>query len=429
VHEPFLEVDGALIRIRLPGGALPVPAAATIAAVMAEVGAGPLELTNRANVQVRGIPTDAVAAVRDAVVAAGLALTDPRADERRNVLASPTAGVDPGELVDTRPLVAQVADHLGSPRATGLAPKFGVLVDGGGAVHVRGRRHDVALGAARADDGTVRYEVRVGDALPVAPDPEEGVWSVGPADAARVIAALVEACAPFGRAADLLAERGPDRVWADLARRVGNVLHGRDDLDHRSGATRSPVGVHRQRQPGRVWIGTTPLLGRLDAATLGALAGLAGRAAPGPLRVTPWRGIVLTHVAGGDATAVAGACEQLGLNPDPAHPANLVVACAGRRGCASGRADTQADGTRLVARLAALPVEDRPRSVHLSGCDKGCARAQPAQLSLVADAPDGTYDLYVDRPDQPGSPRFGRRDEVGLDPRAAIDAVATRGPA
>jgi len=105
------------------------------------------------------------------------------------------------------------------------------------------------------------------------------------------------------------------------------------------------------------------------------------------------------------------------------------VACAGRRGCASGRADTQADGTDLVARLAALPVEDRPRSVHLSGCDKGCARAQPAQLSLVADAPDGTYDLYVDRPDQPGSSRFGRRAEAGLDPRAAIDAVATRGRA
>ena len=87
-----------------------------------------------------------------------------------------------------------------------------------------------------------------------------------------------------------------------------------------------------------------------------------------------------------------------------------MVACAGRRGCASGRADTQADGAALVARLAALPVEDRPRSVHVSGCDKGCARAQPAQLSLVADAPDGTYDLYVERPDQPGSARFGQRD-------------------
>jgi len=426
VHEPFLEVDGALIRIRLPGGALPVAAATAIATVVSDVGAGPLELTNRANLQVRGIPMDAVAVVRDTVVAAGLALTDPHADERRNVLASPTAGVDPVELVDTRPLVAQVAEQLGSARAAGIAPKFGVLVDGGGAVHVRGRRHDIALGAARAGDGIVRYEVRVGEPLPLTADPGAGVWSVLPAHAARVVAALVEACAPFGRAADLLAELGPQGAWTDIVGRVGDALSRRDDLAGRWGATRSPVGIHPQRREGRVSVGITPMLGRLDAATLRALAAVAGPA--GPLRISPWRGIVLTDVAQGEAAAIAGACEELGLSADPAHPANLVVACAGRGGCAAGQADTQTDGRALVARLAALPVEHRPRSVHLSGCDKGCARAQPAEVSLVAGVPAGTYDLYTDRPDGPGS-RFGRRDQVGLDPDVAIDAVATRGPA
>jgi precorrin-3B synthase len=428
VHVPFFELDGALIRIRLPGGALAVAAAQAIASVVTEVGAGPLELTNRANLQVRGIPIDAVAVVRDAVVAAGLAAADPHDDERRNVLASPTAGVDADEVIDTRPLVAQVADRLGSRQAVGLSPKFGVLVDGGGAVHVRGRRHDLALGAVRGGDGTVRYEVQVGEGLPLAREPDEVVWSVAPAQALGVVAAVLNACAPFGRANDLVAALGRDRVWADIVGRTGDALTCRSDLAGPSGATGAAVGVVRQRQAGRVWIGIAPLLGRLEAATLRAIAELADEAAGAPLRITPWRGVVLTDVAEPDAAAVVAACEQLGLTCDPAHPANLVVACAGNRGCAAGLADTQADARALVARLADLPAEQRPRSVHVSGCDKGCARAQPAQVSLVAGSPSGTYDLYADRQGAP-SPRFGEQVVAGLDPQAAIDAVTAQAPA
>ena len=427
MHAPFIEVDGALARIRLPGGTLTPAAAAALARAATDVGAGPLELTNRANVQLRGIPLDAVAAVRDALVDAGLAVADPDADERRNVLGSPTAGVDPDELVDTRPLVAEIAAQLGSSERAGLSPKFGVLVDGGGAVHVRGRRHDLALGAARHGDGTVRYEVRLGEALPVAPEAGEEGWAVAPPGAGRVAAAVIDACAPFGRAADLLAALGPDAAWADIGRRAGGTLRRGDDLTGRSGATRSPVGVHPQRQAGRVWIGITPMLGRLEPVTLEALAALAERASVGELRITPWRGLVLRDVAARDAAAITQACEQLGLTCDPAHPANLVVACAGSRGCSAGLADTQTDARALVARLAALPAGQRPRSVHVSGCEKGCARAQPAQVSLVAGGVPGIYDLYGDGPDAP-SPRFGHPRRRGLDPQSALDAVA-RGPA
>ncbi len=87
-------MDGALIRVRLPGGRLRSDEARAIASAAREAGAGSFEVTNRANLQLRGIPIDAVASVRDALLEAGVAPRDARSDEHRNVLASPTAGID-----------------------------------------------------------------------------------------------------------------------------------------------------------------------------------------------------------------------------------------------------------------------------------------------------------------------------------------------
>ncbi len=414
--------------MRLPGGRLPAAAARELAAMAVGVGAGPFELTNRGNLQLRGIPLDAVPLVRDLSVACGMALADPGADERRDVMASPTAGVDALELIDTRPLVSAIADRLGSVRAVGLSPKFGVLVDGAGAVHVRGRNHDVALGALRCPDGSVQYEVRLADSLPLVHAPDDAVWLVNPERALDVVDAAIDVCAPLGRAGAVADATGQERVWDDLVRRSSGALtmrHGRD-VRLTVGPSEPAVGVHRQRQAERVWVGCVPVLGRLDAVTLAALAELAARAAVGDLRVTPWRSVVFTDVAERDAETVVVACDELGLVCDPLHPANLVVACAGSRGCAGGLADTQADARVLVDRLASVPAARRPGSVHVSGCEKGCARPQPAEFSIVAGPAESTYDLYAAGTTGSGG-RFGDRVETELDPHRAIEVVLARG--
>jgi precorrin-3B synthase len=371
VHSPFDELDGALVRVRLPGGRLSGAGAGELAAVAARVGAGPFELTNRANLQLRGIPVDAVPGVRAALVAAGVTPADPGADARRNVLASPTAGIDAAELVDTRPLVDAVAAHLAG--ADVPSPKFGVLVDGGGAVHVRGRRHDLALGAASTLDGAVVYEVALGAPLPLVREPGATVRVVDPERVLDLLRAVLTGA--DGDVGALLA----DRPATDLVSVIAPPAPA--------------VGVHPQRSRDRVWVGAVTVLGRLEPATLDALASLA----PHELRVTPWRGIVLPDVPAADADHVVGVLHALDLVTDPVDPAGVVVACAGDRGCAAGLADTQADARELVARLRAVPVAERPRSVHVSGCEKGCARATPADVSFVATAPH-CYDRYSGDP-------------------------------
>ncbi len=368
VHEPFVELDGALVRVRLPGGRLPAAAARELAAVAAEVGAGPFELTNRANLQLRGIPVDEAPRVRDALISAGITPADPAADVRRNVLASPTAGVDPAELVDTRPLVDALAARLASAADAPPSAKFGVLIDGGGAVHVRGRRHDLALGAVRTHDGALLYEVALGAPLPLVRAPGSTVQVVAPDRVLDLLDAVLA-----GGDVDALLDARPA---TDLAT---TIVPSAD-----------AVGAHPQRDPARVWVGAVPVLGRLDAGTLAALANLAGD----ELRITPWRGVVLVDVPATDAGALVYRLDRLGLVHDPEHPANAVVACAGSRGCAAGFADAQADARGLIEALLATPVEQRPVSVHVSGCEKGCARVQPAAVSFVATAPH-RYDRYA----------------------------------
>ena len=100
VHEPFAQLDGALVRIRVPGGLLSSRQARRIAEAACAHGTV-LEITSRANLQIRGVRTGSHHLLVEELVAAGVTLADAAADARRNVLASPTAGIDVSEISDT----------------------------------------------------------------------------------------------------------------------------------------------------------------------------------------------------------------------------------------------------------------------------------------------------------------------------------------
>jgi precorrin-3B synthase len=323
------------------------------------------------------------------------------------------AGVDPTELVDTSDLIAALDGLLASDAAAGCSPKFGVVVDGGGAVHVRGRALDVALGAVGTDDGSVRYDVRLAEALPLGYDPTAPLWSCAPDDALDVVAAVIDVARAFGRTRALLDAWGSTRVWDEIAARARGALVagvGAAAGQPWSGPSVPAVGVLPHRRPGFVVVGAVARLGRFDAATLSRVAEVAERG----LRMSPARGVVVTDVAEAEAATIVARLDSLGLVTDRDHPAGSVVACVGSRGCAAGFVDTLTDADRLIDTLAALPIECRPRSVHVSGCEKGCAHPGRTEWTLVGGPGAGTY--------------TARRDEAevarGVDGAAAVALVA-----
>ena len=419
VHEPFSQVDGALVRVRLPGGVMSTSQLARVARAAHSHGTG-VELTNRANVQIRGVARESLGELERALVLAGVTDADPALERRRNVMASPTAGRDAKELVDTRSLVAAAIALLGAASNEHLSPKFGLLIDGGGRVHVRERHQDLSVGAVRLLDGSWSFELRLGEALAAGGD--DPAVLVAPERVAAVLKGALDLVASSpaagGRTSQLVAVLGAQEVFGRIEVRSGETLRRveRGELAPVD-ASGPPIGVVAQRQSGYSMIGAMPLLGRTSGAILAAVATLADEVGSPSVHVTPWRSLLVVDVPDAESAKVLARLSQLGLVTDANDPALGVVACAGARGCPAGSVDTQRDATALITALRDESV-NAPFTVHLSGCAKRCADATTDfDVTLVGTGAGGTYDLV----------RRGARDPEplrrGLDAATALELV------
>src|SRR6201993_3282723 len=133
--------DGALVRVRLPGGAIAAAQFGALAGLSSGLGSGTLELTARGNLQLRGI-TD-VTAVAEAIAGAGL-LPSPTHERVRNIVASPLSG-RAGGRADVRAWVGELdAAICAEPRLAELGGRFWFSLDDGRA-DVSGLGADVGV--------------------------------------------------------------------------------------------------------------------------------------------------------------------------------------------------------------------------------------------------------------------------------------------
>jgi precorrin-3B synthase len=473
--------DGGICRIRLPGGVLSFDEAFAIADAAQAHASGVIELTNRANLQIRGVRAGEESALIERLLAAGLGprattvdaasktdaagetaaggetaaadriaaadatralaapLANPTADDIRNVMLSPTAGIDRAALFDTTDLAAQILALLQSEaRFAALSPKFALLLDGGEPLAMLGHPHDIWLAALQnADDsGGPLFAFGLAGCPPVASGDPPALGAVRPEHVVELVDALLHAFLELAaddemRMRDLLERVPAAAVLSHIEARAGFPVSL--SRDARIAAWRRPrtqpslrFGAHPQREPGMSYIGGAPSLGRIDAPTLRSLAALARDMGSdsgngnGTLRMTPWQSVLLPDVRTEAAPAALLRLSALGFACDRSLPFARLIACTGSSGCAKGHADTKADARLLATRLPAN-VE-----VHLSGCTRSCAAAHPVPFTLLAVAP-GRYDLYrrelanpsdpSDRSDSSGD-RVNRVNPVNRDDRS-----------
>jgi precorrin-3B synthase len=362
--------DGLLVRLRLPGGSISPPGLRTVAGVAEEFGNGGVELTSRANLQIRGLDAADIGVIAERLVEGGLADPDADGDLRRDLVVSPLTGYDPTALIDFRRATGEIADLLaGADDLAGLPPKFGVVLDDGGTAPVRRTPADLCFGAQRAGNGEVIMQLELGRALDSA---EPSAACIPVAGVPGVVMAAARLCANHGDRIDELIERqGRASLLTQLT--TGTEVRRQTAPDPRPEV--APIGV-LANDADRVAVGAAPLLGRSSPAMLRAVADAADAAAT--VRLTPWRGLVLLGVARADAERVVEQLTLAGLSADPSDPAHLVSACAGRPGCQSSRADTLGAARDLLD--GSTPITSR---IHLSGCEKRCGAN--ADVVLVAD--------------------------------------------
>jgi len=339
--------DGALARVRLPGGMITAGQLEALAGAALRFGSAAMELTSRGNVQIRGI-TD-TAAVAEAVAAAGL-LPSWTHERVRNIVASPMSGRVGGHA-DVRGWVGALDETIGAePDLTALPGRFWFAVDDG--------RADVSgLGA------DVGAHV-LGDQVALLLAGRDTGVRLSPAD---VVPTLVSVAARFARL------RG--KAWrvaelSDAQPLLGGLAISAAPGTTWSVITRPPVGWIPQKMSQRVTLGAAVPLGVLPARTAQFLAAIGA-----PMVITPWRSVLVFDLDEGVADTALRTLAPLGLIFDEDSPWLNVSACTGSPGCGHAAADVRADAA------ASLTTQGPHR--HYVGCERACGSPRAGEV-LVA---------------------------------------------
>ena len=416
---PMPTGDGLLARVHPPLGILTLDQARAVSEGARRFGNGHIDLTARANLQIRGVTEATQTDLARLLAAEGLG--DMRTDggPQRLTLTGPLADRDPDALIDVSGLARAVeAAGLAIP---GLPAKTLVVIAG---------RRDVAM--PEADCRVVAREP--GIVTIVAGQEQEEIVACAEGEAPARVAALLAAFASTGRRrmrdlsdaeraiiAAALSVRDPAGIPAQAS--------GRGDFARDDAPFAPAPGLHAR--PGLHILAIDAAFGRCTAAAFDRVVTAAVALGASDIRLSSTRGFVLATEPRLD-TRVVLADLATDFITAPGDPRRRIDACTGAPGCASGSTPTLADAARLAEAFRPLPASGG--TAHVSGCAKGCARPGPAGLTLVGR--DGRYGIVLggapadepamDLPIEAVLERLGRAKTVGLTAAFAPDTAHTQ---
>jgi ferredoxin-nitrite reductase len=390
--------DGILYRLRIPGGILNVEQLHAIAEIADKYGGGYIDVTNRANIQIREIKIGIDNTVFSHLQVLGIGSINPKIDHIRNIMTSPTAGIDKQELIDTRPLVKAWDEYLSlNSQLGGLSAKFSVGFDGGGQVGICHNLNDITFVAGLVA-GRVYFRLCLSFGEKGKPARDTGIL-LTPEACLPVLAALATV---YLEHTDTTVSRKPRlrEVINHLGletylQTVQQRLTGEIDITPVSHSQRlfSPtavtpttqpdIGIHPQKQPGLFYIGVVLPLGRLETMQMRGLAEIAAKYAISSIRLTPGQNLLVADIAEDKVAEVEREIINLGLTYSPTHINNALVACSGKRGCTAAATETKDHALTLAKYIETHLNLDRPVNIHFSGCRKSCAQHDQADITLL----------------------------------------------
>lgn len=388
-YRPMLSGDGLIVRVKPRAGTLSAQALKVIADTAATCGNGMIDLTSRANVQIRGVTDETYQTALRMLHAANLIDDAPGPEMVRNVIVDPLSGLDPA-LPDGRPLAraleAALAENTG---LHALPAKFGFAISSSPVIADAAPCSAILEPKLHADISLV-IESATSVRLTLAGEP-------------RLIAivAFEEAVTAACALADVFFDcvtRNSDvrRMWlavekfgaAEIFTTAGLAFVSRDELTPALPVNHvGPIGPAARPYAA----GLTPPFGRAEATELLSFADRLAEADMAEVRVSCSRALIVPVRSSAQATHLIAWADDKGWIADPHDPRLRIEACTGAPRCLRTIADTRADAARIAADF--LRGRSDVRSVHVSGCQKGCARNGAADITLVAR--DGYYGVVL----------------------------------
>ena len=358
-------------------------------------------VTTRANLQMREIePRNAVAMV-EAIQDLGLCSRGSGADNIRNVTGTPTAGIDPQELIDTRPYAREWHFHILNERALyGLPRKFNVGFDGAGQIPVLEDTNDIGFQAVEVRDGFgaepgVWFRLALGGITGHKDFARDTGVIVKPSEATQVADAIVRVYIEHGNRTDrnkarlkyVLDAWGLEKYIAYVEEKLGRKLTKvpPEAITPRPAFDRSAhIGVHAQKQAGLNWIGVVLPVARLTTAQMRGLATVAESFGDGDVRLTVWQNLLISGVPDAKVAAADAAIKALGLDTRATSIRAGLVACTGNVGCRFSASDTKRHAEEIAQWCESRVTLDGPVNIHLTGCHHSCAQHYIGDIGLLA---------------------------------------------
>ena len=377
--------DGLLTRIRVPGGMISPSQLEAIAEISTAFSDGQVEITSRSNLQLRAIQNKNLNYLVHELDSAGF-IPSPQHDRVRNLMASPFAGLDLGEVLDPRPFVKELDRRLiADQRMAALPPKFSFAIDGGGSWFNRDS-DDLALRAVTIDN--VHYfHLAIG-----------GVSSGFGVRVDRGVECAVEAAKKYLDISKALGIPARGKKIASSPEAMARLLDELSDFfvscpppGGSNLVLDMPVGAYVTNQVGFVKVVPSIPLGRLTAEQTKCVASVA-REWDGDIRLAPWRGVVLGAIPESSISQVTATLQKAGLSLDGRDGYRGIAACSGSAGCDASLADVRRDASLLAFRLSGHEAKSG-WTVNISGCEKQCAMRNGATAELIANS--SGYDIRI----------------------------------
>jgi len=390
-----------MCRLRIPNGILKHWQLTGLADLAEDYGGGYSHVTTRANLQIRDIePKNAVDMV-EAIQDLGLCSRGSGADNIRNVTGTPTAGIDPQELIDTRPYAREWHFQILNERALyGLPRKFNVAFDGGGIIPVLEDTNDIGFQAVAVKEGFgiepgVWFRLLLGGITGHKDFARETGVVVKPGEATAVADAVVRVFTDHGdrtnrnkaRLKYVIDAHGMEKVLALTEEKLGRKF---ERIPGEAIAPRPPfdraghIGVHAQKQDGLNWIGVVLPVGKLTATQMRGLAGIARALGDGDIRLTVWQNLLISGVPTDKLKGAVSGIKALGLSANASSIRAGLVACTGNVGCRFSASDTKRHAEEIARWCEARVRLDGPVNIHLTGCHHSCAQHYIGDIGLLA---------------------------------------------
>jgi ferredoxin-nitrite reductase len=407
-----------MCRLRFAGGICTTAQLRGVANLAQQYGGGYTDCTTRANLQIRQITARNAPDVLMGLYDLGIINRGAGADNIRNITGSPTAGIDPQELIDTRQLCKEMHHYILNHREMyGLPRKFNIAFDGAGTISALEDTNDIGFTAVKVAQGKgipegIYFRLTLGGITGHKDFARDTGILLRPDECVAVAGAIVHAFIEHGDRTDrrkarlkyVLDRMGFDGFVAEVEKyfKAKLLRFPLDQCEPRpQPQKRGHVGIQPQKQPGLFFVGIVLPVGRMTCEQMHAIADIADRHGSGTIRLTVWQNLLISDVPREKIDTVKQELAAIGLGVEATNLRSGLVACTGNAGCKYAAANTKKHAMEIVKYLESRMEIDQPINIHVTGCHNSCAQHFIGDIGLIGTkVPSGEdevegYNIFV----------------------------------